>query len=163
GSATLLILFAEESTSVYSCGSGTPNQLDGTAAVRAIPVLGLIFVAAVLLSRRLDLLRLGDDAASLLGARIRSTLAVGILLAVVPSGRLDLLSLGDVAASVRGARILSARAIGIVLPVVVTATAVPRAGPVGFDGLCSPVIARLVSRPVHLLAKHAVLIPVTAI
>src|SRR5699024_11592908 len=52
GTSTLLILFAEETTSLYSWGSGTLNQLDGTAAVRAIPVIGLIFVAAVLLSRR---------------------------------------------------------------------------------------------------------------
>ena len=128
GTSTLLILFAEETTSLYSWGSGTLNQLDGTAAVRAIPVIGLIFVAAVLLSRRLDLLSLGDDAASVLGVRIRSTRAIGILLAVV-----------------------------------LTATAVTLAGPIGFVGLCSPVIARLLSRPVPVLAKHAVLIPVTAI
>ena len=128
GTSTLLILFAEETTSLYSWGSGTLNQLDGTAAVRAIPVIGLIVVAAVLLSRRLDLLSLGDDAASVLGVRIRSTRAIGILLAVV-----------------------------------LTATAVTLAGPIGFVGLCSPVIARLLARPVPVLAKHAVLIPVTAL
>ena len=128
GTSTLLILFAEETTSLYSWGSGTLNQLDGTAAVRALPVIGLIVVAAVLLSRRLDLLSLGDDAASVLGVRIRSTRAIGILLAVV-----------------------------------LTATAVTLAGPIGFVGLCSPVIARLLARPVPVLAKHAVLIPVTAL
>src|SRR5699024_3166784 len=127
GPSTLLILFAEETTSLYSSGPRTLNPRAGPAAVRALPVIGLIFVAAVLLSRRLDLLSLGDDAASVLGVRIRSTRAIGILLAVV-----------------------------------LTATAVPLAGPIGFVGLCSPVIARLLSRPVPVLAKHAVLIPVTA-
>src|SRR5699024_8667708 len=99
GTSTLLILFAEETTSLYSWGSGTLNQLDGTAAGRASPVIGLIFGAAVLPARRRAL----------------------------------------------------------------PAPAVTLAGPIGFVGLCSPVIARLLSRPVPVLAKHAVLIPVTAI
>ncbi|GAA1873777.1 iron ABC transporter permease [Brevibacterium marinum] len=128
GTSTLLILFAEETTSLFSWGSGTLNQLDGTAAVRSIPVIGLIIVAAIVLSRRLDLLSLGDDAASVLGVPIRSTRAIGILLAVI-----------------------------------LTATAVTLAGPIGFVGLCAPVIARLLARLLPVLGKHAVMIPATAL
>ncbi|AMT95366.1 ABC transporter permease [Brevibacterium linens] len=81
--STLLILFAEETTSLFSWGSGALNQLDGSAALRSIPVIVVIAGAAILLSRRLDLLGLGDDAASVLGVPVRSTRALGILLAVM--------------------------------------------------------------------------------
>lgn len=124
GTSTLLILFAEETTSLFSWGSGTLNQLDGTAALRSIPVIAVIAGAAILLSRRLDLLGLGDDAASVLGVPVRSTRALGILLAVM-----------------------------------LTATAVTLAGPIGFVGLCAPVIARLLARVVPGLGRHAVLFP----
>ncbi len=128
GTSTLLILFDEETTSLFSWGSGTLNQLDGTAAVRSIPVIAIIIAAAIVLSRRLDLLSLGDDAASVLGVPIRSTRAFGILLAVI-----------------------------------LTATSVTLAGPIGFVGLCAPVIARLLARLVPVLGRHAVLIPATAL
>ena len=122
--STLLILFAEETTSLFSWGSGTLNQLDGTAALRSVPVIVVIAGAAILQSRRLDLLGLGDDAASVLGVPVRSTRAFGILLAVM-----------------------------------LTATAVTLAGPIGFVGLCAPVIARLLARVVPGLGRHAVLFP----
>lgn len=128
GTSALLILFAEETTSLFSWGSGTLNQLDGTAALRSIPVIAIMLAAATLLSRRLDLLGLGDDAASVLGVPIRSTRAFGILLAVI-----------------------------------LTATAVTLAGPIGFVGLCAPVIARLLARLAPVLTKHAVMIPATAL
>ena len=124
GTSTLLILFAEETTSLFSWGSGTLNQLDGSAALRSIPVIAVIAGAAILLSRRLDLLGLGDDAASVLGVPVRSTRALGILLAVM-----------------------------------LTATAVTLAGPIGFVGLCAPVIARLLARIIPGLGRHAVLFP----
>ena len=124
GTSTLLILFAEETTSLFSWGSGTLNQLDGSAALRSIPVIAVIAGAAILLSRRLDLLGLGDDAASVLGVPVRSTRAIGILLAVM-----------------------------------LTATAVTLAGPIGFVGLCAPVIARLLARIIPGLGRHAVLFP----
>ena len=124
GTSTLLILFAEETTSLFSWGSGTLNQLDGSAALRSIPVIAVIAGAAILLSRRLDLLGLGDDAASVLGVPVRSTRAIGILLAVM-----------------------------------LTATAVTLAGPIGFVGLCAPVIAGLLARIIPGLGRHAVLFP----
>lgn len=128
GTSMLLILFDEETTSLYAWGSGTLNQLDGSAAVRSIPVIAVIIVGAIVLSRRLDLLSLGDDAASVLGVPIRSTRAIGILLAVI-----------------------------------LTATAVTLAGPIGFVGLCAPVIARLLARVAPVLGRHAVMIPATAL
>lgn len=124
GTSTLLILFAEETTSLFAWGSGSLSQLGLENAQRCAPVIVVATVLAILQSRRLDLLGLGDDAASVLGVPIRTTRASGILLAVV-----------------------------------LTATAVTLAGPIGFVGLCAPVITRLIARVVPVLHKHVVMIP----
>jgi ferric hydroxamate transport system permease protein len=79
----------------------------------------------------------------------------GLLLA----RRLDLLGLGDDAAGVLGVPVRSTRTIGTVLAVLLTASAVTLAGPIGFVGLCAPVIARLLARAVPALHRHAVLVP----
>ncbi|PFG29608.1 iron ABC transporter permease [Paramicrobacterium agarici] len=124
GTSTLLILFDEETTSLFAWGSGSLSQLGLDNARRCAPVILVATVLAMLLSRRLDLLGLGDDAASVLGVPIRATRASGILLAVV-----------------------------------LTATAVALAGPIGFVGLCAPVITRLIARAVPVLHRHVVMIP----
>ena len=82
-------------------------------------------------------------------------MVAGLLLA----RRLDLMALGDDTASVLGVPVRSTRFIGIVLAVVLTAAAVTLAGPIGFVGLCAPVIVRLLGRVVPALNRHAVLIP----
>ena len=59
-----------------------------------------------------------------------------------------------------GVPVRSTLFIGIVLAVVLTAAWVTLAGPIGFVGLCAPVIVRLLGRVVPALNRHTVLIPV---
>ena len=124
GTSTLLVLFDEETKGLFAWGSGSLSQLGIEAFLRAAPVIVVGIGLALILTRRLDVLALGDDTASSLGVSIRST-----------------------------------RVIGILLSVLLTATAVTLAGPIGFVGLCAPVLARLLSRLVPALTKHVLLIP----
>ncbi|WP_395727138.1 iron ABC transporter permease [Nakamurella sp.] len=84
---------------------------------------------------------------------------LGLLLA----RRLDLMALGDDTAAVMGVPVRSTRIVGIGLAVVLTAAAVTLAGPIGFVGLCAPVIVRLLGRFVPGLNRHAVLIPASGL
>jgi iron complex transport system permease protein len=80
----LLILFTEQTTGLYSWGSGSLSQLSVDASARALPVIVVVLVGAVLLSRRLDVLGLSDDdTAAALGVPVRSTRATAVILAVV--------------------------------------------------------------------------------
>ncbi|WP_028656070.1 iron ABC transporter permease [Nocardioides sp. J54] len=81
--STLLILFEEETTSLFAWGSGSLSQLGLRAFQQAAPVVVVATVAALLLARRLDLLGLGDDSAAVLGVPVRSTRALGTILAVL--------------------------------------------------------------------------------
>src|SRR6478736_4746695 len=54
--ATLLILFTQNTTSLFAWGSGSLSQLGLTAFLYAAPVVVVVTVAGLLLSRRLDLL-----------------------------------------------------------------------------------------------------------
>lgn len=83
GTAMLLILFDENTTGLFAWGSGSLGQLNIDASVRAAPVVIVALCAALLLARRLDVLGLGDDAASSLGVPIRSTRVCAVLLAVL--------------------------------------------------------------------------------
>lgn len=83
GTAMLLILFKENTTGLFAWGSGSLAQLNLDASIRAMPLIVMILLAAMLLSRRLDVLRLGDDTASSLGVPVRSTRTVAVLYAVV--------------------------------------------------------------------------------
>lgn len=122
--STLLILFAQETTSLFAWGNGSLTQISLDGFEQAAPVIVLAALGGLLISRRMDLLGLGDDTAAVLGVPVRST-----------------------------------RAIGTVLAVLLTAAAVTLAGPIGFVGLFSPVIVRLLARPVPGLNRHLVLIP----
>jgi iron complex transport system permease protein len=81
--SALLILFQAETTGLFAWGSGSLSQLNLTAFWRALPVVALATVGGLFLSRRLDVLGLGDDTAGALGVPVRSTRAVGVLLAVL--------------------------------------------------------------------------------
>lgn len=81
--SALLILFQAETTGLFAWGSGSLSQLNLTAFWRALPVVLLATAAGLVLSRRLDVLGLGDDTAGALGVPVRSTRAVGVLLAVL--------------------------------------------------------------------------------
>lgn len=122
--STLLILFTEETTGLFAWGSGSLSQLGLSTFQQMAPIVLVATACGVLLSRRLDLLGLGDDTAAALGVRVRST-----------------------------------RAIGTVLAVLLTASAVTLAGPIGFVGLCAPVVTRLLGRLVPSLLRHAITLP----
>ncbi|SDB89945.1 iron complex transport system permease protein [Sanguibacter gelidistatuariae] len=81
--AMLLILFKENTTGLFAWGSGSLSQLNLDAFVRAAPVIVVVLCAALVLSRRLDVLALGDDAASSLGVPVRSTRVVAVVCGVL--------------------------------------------------------------------------------
>lgn len=81
--SALLILFEEETTSLFAWGSGSLSQLSLEAFGQAAPVVVGATLLALVLSRRLDLLGLGDDTASVMGVPVRSTRVAGTVLAVV--------------------------------------------------------------------------------
>ncbi|MGQ4353409.1 iron ABC transporter permease [Streptomyces drozdowiczii] len=79
----LLILFKDNTTGLYAWGSGSLSQLDIDASLRAVPLVVLVLCAALALSRRLDVMNLGDDTAATLGVPIRSTRILAVLCAVL--------------------------------------------------------------------------------
>lgn len=79
----LLILFNQNTTGLYAWGSGSLAQVNIDASVRAIPLVVVVLGLALALSRRLDVMNLGDDAASTLGVPIRSTRVVAVVCAVL--------------------------------------------------------------------------------
>lgn len=81
--AALLILFETETTALFSWGSGSLSQLGMEAFTRAAPVVIVSTAAAMLLSRRLDLLSLGEDTAAVMGVPVRSTRVIATIVAVV--------------------------------------------------------------------------------
>jgi iron complex transport system permease protein len=81
--AMLLILFKENTTGLFAWGSGSLAQLNIDASLRAAPVVIAALAVALLLSRRLDVLGLGDDTAASLGVPIRSTRIAAVLCAVL--------------------------------------------------------------------------------
>ncbi|RGE19836.1 iron ABC transporter permease [Leucobacter sp. wl10] len=83
--AMLLILFSENTTGLFAWGSGSLAQLNVDASVRAAPLIVVVLCVALLLSRRLDVLGLGDDTAASLGVPIRSTRVAAVLCAVLLS------------------------------------------------------------------------------
>jgi len=79
----LLILFDENTTGLYAWGNGSLAQLSIDASVRAAPLIAVVLLTVLSLSRRLDVLVLGADAASSLGVPVRSTYVVAVVCAVV--------------------------------------------------------------------------------
>lgn len=81
----LLLLFAQETTGLYAWGSGALSQIGFDAVAQMGPVVALGLAGLLLASRRLDILALGDDTASVLGVPVRQTRAVAVVLAVLLS------------------------------------------------------------------------------
>ncbi|MFH8882121.1 iron ABC transporter permease [Streptomyces californicus] len=81
--AMLLILFDQNTTGLYAWGSGSLAQLNIDASTRAIPLIAVVLCAALALSRKLDVLGLGEDTASSLGVPIRATRVTAVLCAVL--------------------------------------------------------------------------------
>jgi iron complex transport system permease protein len=81
--------------------------------------------------------------------------------ALVAMGRsLDILALGDDNATVLGLKVRRTRIGAVLLTVALTAAAVTVAGPVGFVGLCAPVITRLL---IAGEGRHRVLLPLSGL
>ena len=83
GTAMLLILFSENTTGLFAWGSGSLAQLNLDASLRAAPVIAVVLCAALLLCRRLDVLKLGDDTALSLGVPVAATRVLAVLSAVL--------------------------------------------------------------------------------
>lgn len=79
----LLLLFDQNTTGLFAWGSGSLSQLNIDASVRAIPLVVVVLGVALAMSRRLDVMSLGDDAASTLGVPIRSTRVGAVVCAVL--------------------------------------------------------------------------------
>ncbi|MEU1298341.1 iron ABC transporter permease [Streptomyces shenzhenensis] len=79
----LLILFDQNTTGLFAWGSGSLAQLNIDASVRAFPLVAVVLCVALALSRRLDVMNLGDDAASTLGVPVRTTRVTAVLCAVL--------------------------------------------------------------------------------
>uniref|UniRef100_A0AAU2W0N1 Iron ABC transporter permease n=1 Tax=Streptomyces sp. NBC_00008 TaxID=2903610 RepID=A0AAU2W0N1_9ACTN len=79
----LLILFNQNTTGLFAWGSGSLAQLNIDASVRAAPLVVVVLCVALALSRRLDVMNLGDDTASTLGVPIRTTRVTAVICAVL--------------------------------------------------------------------------------
>ncbi|MEU1646829.1 iron ABC transporter permease [Micromonospora zamorensis] len=77
--------------------------------------------------------------------------------------RLDILALGDDTATVLGLNVRRTRLTVMVLAVLLSAAAVTLTGPVGFVGLCAPVIVRLLAPVVPGVHRHRILLPLSGI
>ncbi|MGI5437543.1 iron ABC transporter permease [Streptomyces shenzhenensis] len=79
----LLILFDQNTTGLFAWGSGSLAQLNIDASVRAFPLVAVVLCVALALSRWLDVMNLGDDAATTLGVPVRTTRVTAVLCAVL--------------------------------------------------------------------------------
>jgi iron complex transport system permease protein len=81
--SALLILFQQQTTGLFAWGSGSLSQLDLSVFVHAAPVVVSATAGVLLLSRRLDVLAVGDDHAAVAGVPVRATRAIGTVTAVL--------------------------------------------------------------------------------
>ncbi|MEQ7124511.1 iron ABC transporter permease [Actinopolymorpha sp. B11F2] len=79
----LLLLFEEETKGLFAWGSGSLIQADLNASTQMAPVLLAGVAGLLVLGHRLDILSLGDDAASVLGVGVRRTRLMVTVLAVL--------------------------------------------------------------------------------
>ncbi len=82
---------------------------------------------------------------------------------VLAGRRLDLLQLGDDTARSLGVDVVRSRAVVVVLGVLLATCAVTVTGPIGFVGLCAPLLVRLLATWVRPLTRHRVLVPAAAV
>ncbi|ASN39585.1 ABC transporter permease [Arthrobacter sp. 7749] len=87
GSVTsaLILLYSQETTGLLAWGSGSIVQSRSTELVQLAPVIAIGILALCALSRRLDLLGLGEDASRLAGADPRVARLGAVLAAVLLS------------------------------------------------------------------------------
>jgi ferric hydroxamate transport system permease protein len=81
-STVLLLLNTEETVGLFAWGSGSLAQIGLGNVTRMAPVAVAGLLALGLLARRLDILTLGDDAAAVLGVRVRRVRLAAVLASV---------------------------------------------------------------------------------
>ena len=79
----LLILFEESTVGLFAWGSGSLIQGNLDAVAQMAPVVALAGTGAMIVAGHLDLLALGDDAATVLGVHVRRIRVAVVLLAVL--------------------------------------------------------------------------------
>lgn len=84
-STLLLLLYSQETIGLYAWASGSLGQLGLDAVTQMAPVVALGVGGLLLLARRLDIMSLGDDTATVLGVPVGRTRLLGVLLAVLLS------------------------------------------------------------------------------
>jgi len=124
----LIILFEEETRTLFFWGSGSLVQVNLDAPVRVGVVVIVVLGIAFALSRSLDVLSLGPDAAASLGLHVGRVRLVTLLVAVL----------------------LSSLALTV-------------AGPMGFIGLCAPVLARQCRRFTAGAHRHRMMLPLAGV
>lgn len=81
----LLLLFEEETKGLYAWGNGTLVQIGLASSAQMLPSLLIGAIGLMVLARRLDVLTMGEDTASVLGINVRNTRLLVVLLAVLLS------------------------------------------------------------------------------
>ena len=81
----LLLLFSQDTVGLFAWGSGSLAQIGPDGVAQMGPLVALVTLCLLVLARRLDILSLGDDAASVLGIDVRRTRLVSVVLAVLLS------------------------------------------------------------------------------
>ena len=78
----LLLMFEQETLGLFAWGNGSLTQTDLSAVTQMAPAVAIVLAAVLAMARRLDVLALGDDAATVLGLAVRRTLLTAVVLAV---------------------------------------------------------------------------------
>jgi ABC-type Fe3+-siderophore transport system permease subunit len=149
-------------------GSAGPTRLILAGAATTLALSAVTSVLLVLFQQQTTgLFAWGSGSVVQSGTRVVTLAApvvlVGLLGLALLARRLDLLALGDDAARVLGVDVRGTRVLTVGVAVLLSAAAVTVAGPIGFVGLCAPVLARLVARTVPGLSRHTTLLPLSAL
>ncbi|WP_269750219.1 iron ABC transporter permease [Herbidospora yilanensis] len=95
--------------------------------------------------------------------QVGPVIVVALAAAVLLGPRLDVLGLGDEGATVLGVNVRRLRFWVTLLAVLLATAAVVIAGPIGFVGLCAPVVVRLAGRWAPGLLAHRLLVPLSGL
>jgi ferric hydroxamate transport system permease protein len=95
--------------------------------------------------------------------QLAPVIALSIAGLLLLGGRLDILGLGDDTATSLGVNVRRTRVLVIVLAVLLATASVTLVGPVGFVGLCAPVIVRLLTNVAPGIQRHRVLMPLAGL
>ncbi len=151
-------------------GGGGPARLVLAGSAVALALSALTTLVMILFEQSTTGL-FAWGSGTLVQSDLRGVTQVGPVVAacfavlLVLGRRLDVLGLGDDSAAVMGVPVRRVRLQVTLLAVLLSAAAVTVAGPIGFAGLCAPVIVRLAGRAAGLAAvhRHRVLLPLSGV